>query len=205
MITIVDYGMGNLGSIHNMFRHIGVAATISSRAADIEAASKLILPGVGAFDTAMRNLRQSGLISVLEEKVFGMRTPILGLCLGMQILMDGSEEGQIGGLGWIPGETRRFQFPEGTKLPVPHMGWNTAEPAGDSRFLSLEPTDRFYFVHSYHAVCADSSHVAAWTEYGYRFASVVRKGHIAGTQFHPEKSHRFGMKVLAQFAEWTGC
>jgi glutamine amidotransferase len=211
MIVIVDYGMGNLGSILNMLKRIGVAAKISSDRAEIAAGDRLILPGVGAFDTAMRHLQESGMRDLLEEQVIGKRIPTLGVCLGMQLLTEGSEEGNLPGLGWIAGTTKKFRFEPGganAELKIPHMGWNTIRTSRDGvapkalvRGLNDPEPSRFYFVHSYHVTLSDDADAAAWTHHGYDFVSMVEKGHIMGTQFHPEKSHKFGMKLLRNFAE----
>jgi imidazole glycerol-phosphate synthase subunit HisH len=203
MIVIVDYGMGNLGSIANMLKKIGAPAVISSDPEIIEQADKLILPGVGAFDYGMRNLNERGLIPVLNEQVLAHKKPVLGLCLGMQLLTKHSEEGGLPGLGWLDAETVRFKFDVANAvLKIPHMGWNSVQ-VGQPHFLfanaGTEP--RFYFVHSYHVVCADERAVIGKTQYGYDFASVVAKDNIAGVQFHPEKSHAFGMNLLKNFAE----
>ena len=202
MIVIVDYDMGNVGSIANMLRKIGVASVISGDPDQIEAAGKLILPGVGAFDTGMTNLERSGLTAILHDKVVARGTPVLGLCLGMELLMRRSEEGACRGLGWVEGSTVRFRFPDGREqLNVPHMGWNTVRPAANATLLrGLAADARFYFVHSYHVVCDRAEDVAGWTHHGYDFASVVERGNIMGTQFHPEKSHKFGMALLSNFA-----
>lgn len=203
MITIVDYGMGNLGSILNMLKKVGVKARVSSSRTEISSAEKLILPGVGAFDPAMRRLRESGIGDLLDEMVLGREVPALGLCLGMQLMTERSEEGTLPGLGWIKGGTRRFRFsPAASALKVPHMGWNTvATNSAKSLVAGLYDPSRFYFVHSYHVELADPADAAAWTHYGYDFVSILQKGHIMGTQFHPEKSHKFGMRLLATFAE----
>ena len=203
MITIIDYGMGNLGSILNMLKKVGVKARISSNADETASAEKLILPGVGAFDPAMRRLRESGLGDLLAEMVLGRKVPVLGLCLGMQLLTESSEEGNLSGLGWIKGETRRFRFNlDAPALKVPHMGWNTVSTNPAKPLVAgLYDPSRFYFVHSYHVELADSADAAGWTHYGYDFVSVIQKGHIMGTQFHPEKSHKFGMRLLKNFAE----
>lgn len=212
MIVVVDYGMGNLGSILNMLKKIGADAKVSGERADVVSAAKLILPGVGAFDTAVRHLQDTGLKDVLDEQVIGKRVPTLGLCLGMQLLTGGSEEGSLPGLGWIKATTKRFRFdPERAdpSLKIPHMGWNTIAPSrgGETpkplvRGLddAAEPA-RFYFVHSYHVVLAEEGDAAAWTHHGYDFVSMIQRDHIMGTQFHPEKSHRFGMKLLRNFVE----
>lgn len=205
MIVIVDYGMGNLGSILNMLKRIGASAKISAEASEIRSADKLILPGVGAFDTGMKRLNSLGLTDVLNEKVLADKTPTLGVCLGMQLLMLRSEEGSEPGLGWLDGSTIRFRFdPKEKKLKLPHMGWNTVRMAQDGALAhGLSSDSRFYFVHSYHVVCVHAADIVAVTDYGYEFPSMVQHGNIAGAQFHPEKSHRFGMQVYKNFVEWT--
>ena len=202
MIAIVDYGVGNLGSILNMFRKIGIEAVVTANPSDIKKADKLILPGVGAFDTAMKNIRDLKLLDVLNQKVIADKTPVIGLCLGMQILTESSEEGKMPGLGWIKGKTIRFRFEESRNdLKIPHMGWNTVEIKNPSPLVEeLDKNSRFYFVHSYHIDCKDKEDVTAVTNYGYDFPSVVKKENIYGIQFHPEKSHKFGMKLLENFA-----
>jgi len=206
MIVIVDYGLGNIGSIVNMFKKAGVAATISSDPAVIEKADKLILPGVGAFDAGMKNLETRGLIPLLNFRVLEQQTPILGVCLGMQLLCKWSEEGQLPGLGWLDAEVVRFKFDSNSgDLKIPHMGWNTLTAhTPHPLFADLEAENRFYFVHSYHVVCADQSNVLAQTNYGFDFTAAVVKDNIMGVQFHPEKSHKFGMRLLKNFADWTG-
>jgi glutamine amidotransferase len=202
MIAIVDYGVGNLGSILNMFRKIGIEAVVTADPSGIEKAEKLILPGVGAFDTAMKNIRDLKLLDVLNQKVIADKTPVIGLCLGMQILTESSEEGKMPGLGWIKGKTIRFRFEESRKdLKIPHMGWNTVEIKNPNPLVEgLDKNSRFYFVHSYHMDCKDKEDVTAVTNYGYDFPSVVKKENIYGIQFHPEKSHKFGMRLLENFA-----
>jgi glutamine amidotransferase len=200
--TIVDYGMGNAGSILNMLKRVGVAARVSSKAAEIAESERLILPGVGAFDTGMQHLRESGLIDVLNRKVLEERVPTLGICLGMQLLMRSSQEGREPGLGWIPGATVAFSSHAMGELKVPHMGWNTVQVCrNNSLFHGLEQGARFYFVHSYYVICDRDEDVLAWTAHGVRFASSVQQGNIVGTQFHPEKSHRFGMQLLKNFID----
>jgi glutamine amidotransferase len=205
VIVIIDYGMGNLGSILNMLKKVGAQAKVSADVEEIEKADKLILPGVGAFDSGMQRLAELGLIDVLNEKVLRRKTPTLGVCLGMQLLMKRSAEGALPGLGWIDGETIRFQFdPRQTRLKIPHMGWNTAAVQRDGvLFKQMEPGARFYFVHSFHVVCHDPQDVVALTHYGYDFASAVQRGNVMGVQFHPEKSHKFGMKIYKNFVELT--
>ena len=203
MIVIVDYGMGNLGSVKNMLKRIKIEAVISSEKETIRKAEKLILPGVGAFDKAMQNLQDLDLIDVLHKKVLDEKTPILGICLGMQLLTRKSEEGKLQGLGWIDAETKKFKFTkEHQDLKIPHMGWNTINIIdSNSLFNNMEGDARFYFVHSYHIVCKQKEDCQAKTEYGYPFTSAIKKGNIMGTQFHPEKSHKFGMNILKNFTE----
>lgn len=208
MIVIVDYGMGNLGSIANMLKKIGAKdVKISSNAADVEQANKLILPGVGAFDTGMQQLRETGLIGVLNDKVLEAHTPTLGVCLGMQLMTKVSEEGELPGLGWIDAETIRFRFDSRlTGLKVPHMGWNTVSIQREGvLFKAIYPDARFYFVHSFHIVTHNPEDILATTEYGYPFVSAIQCNHIMATQFHPEKSHKFGMKIYKNFVEYPGC
>jgi len=203
MIVVVDYGLGNLGSIANMLKKIGAHAVVSSDPAVVEKADKLILPGVGAFDAGMKNLETRGLIPLLNYRVLEQKTPILGVCLGMQLLCKRSEEGQLPGLGWLDAEVIRFKFDGNiANLKIPHMGWNTlAVRQPHPLFADLEAENRFYFVHSYHVVCADMGNVLAQTNYGFDFASAVVKDNIMGVQFHPEKSHKFGMRLYKNFTE----
>jgi glutamine amidotransferase len=203
VITIVDYGMGNLGSISNMLRKIGVACRVSSDVAAIAEAEKLILPGVGAFDAAMQRIDSSGLRPALERRVLVEKVPVLGICLGMQLLAESSEEGKLPGLGWIPAEVLDFRGRVAPELKVPHMGWNVVVPSTDSaltRGLAEMVEPRFYFVHSYFVRCRDPHHSILRTRYGLEFDSGVHRDNIYGVQFHPEKSHRFGMTLLQNFA-----
>lgn len=202
MVVIIDYGMGNVGSIKNMLSVIRVESTITSDPHIIKTAEKLILPGVGSFDKAIENLSRLGLISILNEVVLQKKIPILGICLGMQLFSRYSEEGELPGLGWIDAETIRFNFSlDSINLRIPHMGWNTINLVQQNSILKKMPNDeqRFYFVHSYHVRCSDSSNILATTNYGITFTSAVIKENIIGTQFHPEKSHKFGMRVLQNF------
>ena len=201
MITIVNYGMGNLGSMLNMFKRIGVKACIESDPEAISQAKKLVLPGVGAFDAAMQRINASvGLRDVLDHKALTEQVPVLGVCLGMQLLTRGSEEGALPGLGWIQGATQRF--PSDAGLKVPHMGWNIANCANPSKLttdVGVEP--RYYFVHSYCVAVDDPADSIMRTHYGLDFDSAIGRDNIYGVQFHPEKSHRFGMQILKNFAE----
>jgi glutamine amidotransferase len=198
VIVVVDYGVGNVQSIKNLLRKAGADATVSCDPAVVGKAAKLILPGVGSFDTAMCSLRDRGLIPVLNRLAMVDRVPVLGLCLGLQLFTRSSQEGLASGLSWIPGETRRFAI-SASSLKVPHMGWNSIEPAKRDALLDGLGDPRFYFVHSYYVVCEDESDVLTWTTHGIRFASSVRRGNICGTQFHPEKSHKFGLALFKNF------
>jgi imidazole glycerol-phosphate synthase subunit HisH len=203
MIVIVDYGMGNLGSIQNMLKKAGYPSVITNDPLEIEKAEKIILPGVGAFDTGMRNLQENGLVELLNHKALVEKVPVLGLCLGAQLITHSSEEGSIPGLGWVDGETVRFKF-DGTQnnLKIPHMGWNVLQIVKDHPYLRGLPEDqRFYFVHSFHLICNDQVDIIANTFYGYNFASIIGHDNVVGMQFHPEKSHKFGLQVLRNFAE----
>jgi len=201
MITIVDYGMGNLGSIQNMLKKIGVNSEISSSVAAIKVAERIILPGVGSFDKAMANLESLGLIEPIKKKAGG-GTPMLGICLGMQLLANGSEEGNLPGLGIIPGKVVRFNVPETMKIP--HMGWNVVKYKETcplyTGFEDMEEV-RFYFVHSYHYTCDHDEHIVGTTNYSYDFTSSIQKQNVYGAQFHPEKSHRYGMRLLKNFSD----
>ena len=199
MITIIDYGMGNLGSIANMIKKVGHKSIITSDIEEIKKASKLVLPGVGSFDNGMNNLKDSGLIEVLNNKVLVENTPIIGICLGMQLMTNCSEEGGLDGLGWIDAKVEKFVSEE---LKVPHMGWNIVEHKKTSKlFDELESEKRFYFVHSYFVTCNNEEDVLTTTPYGHDFASSYEKNNIIGVQFHPEKSHKFGMRLFKNFAE----
>jgi imidazole glycerol-phosphate synthase subunit HisH len=204
MIAILDYNCGNLGSIRNMLKRAGQKAVISSEVDEVREADKLILAGVGSFDFGMEHLRSSGLLDALNQMVLVERKPVLGICLGMQLFSKRSEEGQSAGLGWINAETVRFNSAklEAQKLKVPHMGWSDVTVAKESRiFANAEKAPRFYFVHSYHVECEQREDVLAEARHGYPFTAAIERGNIVGVQFHPEKSHRFGLALLRSFAE----
>lgn len=198
-ICIIDYGLGNSGSIQNMLKRIGYKSSITNSLEEINSADLLFLPGVGSFDDGMGNLQKHNLIEILERKVIVEKTPIVGICLGMQLLLQGSEEGEMPGLGWIKGYCKKFDFKENTsRLRIPHMGWNfinNSQP-GDG-LLALEvPELRFYFVHSYYAALAEKSDELCATNHGFSFSSGIKKDNIVGFQFHPEKSHKFGILLF---------
>ena len=201
MITIVDYNMGNLGSIANMLKKLGVAGEITAAHDRIASATKLILPGVGAFDAGMENLERAGLIPLLNRRVLDAHVPVLGICMGMQLMTQCSSEGQRRGLGWIDAEAVRFQ-PTDAGLKVPHMGWNRVAPLREAALIDALPEEpRFYFVHSYYIRCRNEDDALLSTTYGTPFHSAFNRGNVWGVQFHPEKSHKFGMRLLRNFAE----
>ncbi|MCX6250398.1 MAG: imidazole glycerol phosphate synthase subunit HisH [Bacteroidetes bacterium] len=201
-IVIIDYGMGNLRSIHKKFQRIGYSAVVSGDINIIRQADKLILPGVGHFANAMKNLRELNLLELLNEMSLVKQLPILGICLGMQLLGKHSEEGFVDGLGWLDAEVKRFHVSDTLKFKIPHMGWNTTDIKKSSPLLSNIPVNSlFYFVHSYHMNCNSQEDILATTCYDYEFVSAVQKNNIFGTQFHPEKSFDYGETILKNFAD----
>ncbi len=201
MLAIIDYGMGNLGSIQNMLKKVGARATITSDPAIIDAAAKIILPGVGHFAAGMKNLKERGLIEALRRNVLETKKPTLGICLGAQLLTEFSEEGNVEGLGFLKAKTLRFQLDDAT-LKVPHMGWNLIAPQKSSPLLDgLSSQSRFYFVHSYFLKAESPSDILTKTHYGFDFASALEHQNIFAAQFHPEKSHKFGMRLMKNFAD----
>jgi glutamine amidotransferase len=202
MITIVDYGAGNIKSIQNMLRRLGVDSIISNMPSEILKAEKLILPGVGHFDYGMKNLKSSGLIDVLYQAAIKNKVPFLGICLGAQLLGNKSEEGVENGLGWIDMDIVKFDVTRiDAKFKIPHMGWNEIEINQKSPLLTnLDTASRFYFVHTYHMDPKSKTDILATTHYGYDFVSAVRRENVYGVQFHPEKSHKYGMQLLTNFS-----
>ncbi|GAA0599820.1 imidazole glycerol phosphate synthase subunit HisH [Caenispirillum bisanense] len=209
MIVIVDYEMGNIGSIGNMFKRLGIPATISRDPGEIGKADRLLIPGVGAFDQGMENLERLGLRGVLDQRVLGDGVPVLGICLGMQLMTRSSEEGTREGLGWIDARTVHFRAgaEEAAKgMKFPHIGWNFVTPRKPDPLIAGLPEDpRFYFVHTYKVECADPGDVLMRTWYGdIEFTAAFQRANIAGFQCHPEKSHKFGMQLFTNFAKWAG-
>ena len=204
MITIIDYEMGNLNSIQNMFTYIGVESKIESDVDKIKNASKILLPGVGSFDTAMKKINENGLKEVLNEKALKEQVPVLGICLGMQLLTNSSEEGILDGLGWVDAKTMSFKSVIDKKYRIPHMGWNIVSESNESKltdgFKDFDET-RFYFVHSYFVKVENEKNSILKTDYGLKFDSAIQKDNIFGAQFHPEKSHKFGMNIFKNFAK----
>lgn len=201
MIAIIDYGLGNLQAFANIYRRLGLDVIAARTPKDLASATKLILPGVGAFDWAMERLNASGLRDALDEAVLGRRIEVLGVCVGMQMMAQRSEEGVLPGLGWIDGNVVRFDTARlAQKTHLPHMGWNDVVPARTGRLFNELQTPRYYFLHSYYIEPADPTDTLATTHYGVSFTSAIARGNIYGTQFHPEKSHQWGIQLLANFA-----
>lgn len=203
MIAIIDYGLGNIRAFANIFKNLGFATTIARSRADLASARRIILPGVGAFDHAMERFDASGMRETVEDLVRGHNRPVLGVCVGMQILAEASEEGQRRGLGWIEGTVRKIQFKETDAAHIlPHMGWNTVRATSASPlFAALNSEAEFYFLHSYYFQCADQANSIATADYATSFTCAVNSRNIFGVQFHPEKSHRNGIQLLKNFAE----
>nr|WP_017677345.1 imidazole glycerol phosphate synthase subunit HisH [Pseudomonas chengduensis] len=203
MITIIDYGLGNIQAFVNVYKRLHIPVSVATSADQLAGASKLILPGVGAFDHAMQRLNASGMRQTLDDMVQDHGIPVLGICVGMQMLADSSDEGVLPGLGWIPGQVRNFHsVAESSELALPHMGWNDVLPIPDSPlFQGQQEGWLFYFLHSYFFECAESAHIAATATYGARFSCSVASKNVYGVQFHPEKSHHCGVALLKNFAE----
>jgi len=200
MTVILDYGIGNVSSIYNMMNRLGIQSMISGKELDVMNADKIILPGVGHFDYCMKQLKHADFFETLNLKVLKEKTPVLGVCVGCQMLMESSEEGVESGLGWVSGKVVKFNIeslPVGLK--VPHMAWTDVDVKQNHRLYSDILDPRFYFVHSYHLLCNDTNDITATETYGYEFVASVQKGNIQGVQFHPEKSHKFGMKLYENF------
>ena len=202
MIAIIDYGLGNVKAFANVYKKLNIPAIIAQHVKELKDVSKVILPGVGSFDSAMQKLEKSGMRQFLDEIVLYHHKPVLGICVGMQILAHSSEEGSLPGLGWIDGEVRKFKpSSESYPIPVPHMGWNDIRIINQNGLLDgLDNNSRFYFLHSYFFHCRREEDILALTDYGGQFASIVNFANISGVQFHPEKSHQWGIRLLENFA-----
>jgi len=201
-VAVIDLGTANFGSMMNMLKKIGAESVLTNSPEQVAEASRLILPGVGAFDTVAAALHQKPeLLATLSDRVLSDKVEFLGVCVGMQLLFDSSDEGVQPGLGWIGGRVRKFEFDEASRLPVPHMGWNFIKQVRASRLMNMEEKNKFYFVHSYRAVDVDADAILGTTNYGEDFVSAVSRDNIHGVQFHPEKSHFFGMNILRAFLE----
>jgi len=203
MITIIDYGVGNVLAFVNVYNRLNVPVTVAKSADDLRNASRLILPGVGSFDHAMQQLDQSGMRQLVEQLVMRDKLPVLGICVGMQMLAKSSDEGKLPGLGWIDGTVKKFDL--SAMLPdtnLPHMGWNDVAPVAEGGlFKGIEKDSRFYFLHSFYFECNQQSNVLAVSDYGGNFSCAVRQDNVLGVQFHPEKSHHFGSQLLKNFSE----
>ena len=204
MIRVVDYGVGNIQAFMTLFKQQGLQAERAQTPDELEGATRLVLPGVGHFDHAMQRLNDSGMRPALERMVIEQQVPVVGVCVGMQMLAEGSDEGRLPGLNWVPGRVKAFaNHPQTNHLPMPHMGWNTLAPkAGASLFFQgFDDAPQFYFLHSFYFDAQDKADVAATAHYGLDFDAVVSRGHIHGVQCHPEKSHHWGAQLLKNFAE----
>lgn len=202
MVTLVNYGLGNIQAFANIYKHLNIPVRVAGSSGDLQGATKVILPGVGSFDWAMKRLNASGLRDCLDRVVLEDRVPVLGVCVGLQMMARGSDEGSEPGLGWLDADVVELTAPPGETLHRPHMGWNDVEPApGEPLFARVEEP-RYYFLHSFVVDADRSADVVAWCRYGRDFPAAVRSANIFGTQFHPEKSHQWGIQLLRNFAEF---
>jgi imidazole glycerol-phosphate synthase subunit HisH len=198
-VTLIDYGVGNIKAFAHIYERLNVPVSIASTSAEIKSATHLVLPGVGAFDWAMTKLNNSGMRDALDYQVLEKGTPVIGVCVGMQMMSKGSEEGKLGGLGWLDAQVVKFKPRSNQLTPLPHMGWNDVLPKKSNGIFENLKGPRFYFLHSYIVVPGDDANISAITHYGYSFACAVQRGNVYGTQFHPEKSHQWGISLLRNF------
>jgi imidazole glycerol-phosphate synthase subunit HisH len=206
MIGIVDYGLGNVRAVANIYQRLNIPAMLVSNSQQVAAADQLILPGVGSFDWAMQCIDRSGMRAALDEQVMGQGKPVLGICVGMQIMARCSEEGSAAGLGWLAADVRRFSFTDQQRLRLPHMGWNDVTPRTAAPVMQgLEADARFYFLHSFYFAPDCEADIIASADYGGPFACSVQRANCVGVQFHPEKSHGWGIRLLKNFAEVARC
>ena len=203
MITLVDYGLGNLKAFANIYKKLGISFSVAKDASELRHSTRLLLPGVGAFDWALHRLEASGLRPILDDLVLNKKVPVLGICVGMQMMADSSDEGTLPGLGWIPGRVKRFDTSlVSAKISLPHMGWNDVAHQVNPLFTGISDP-RFYFLHSYCFVPELGNHVLAESDYGATFTAAVCKDNVVGVQFHPEKSHHWGTQLLQNFAHFN--
>ena len=200
-VTLVQYGLGNIQAFAHIYQRLNLAVEVATTAAQVMTAQRLIMPGVGAFDWAMARLNASGMREALDDAVLNRKTPVLGVCVGMQMMAERSDEGVEPGLGWIQGDVKAFSSMSETQLPLPHMGWNDVEPVNKDCLFAEIDAPKYYFLHSYCIVPTNAADALATADYGNRFVSAVRHGNIFGTQFHPEKSHNWGIVLLRNFAK----
>lgn len=201
-VTIVDYGLGNIQAFAHIYNRLNIDVSIASTADAVRDARRLILPGVGAFDWAMARLDASGMRDALDRAVLEAKRPVLGVCVGMQMMARSSDEGDLPGLGWIDATVEKFGEQTSKDLPTPHMGWNDVRPRGDACLFEGIEAPRYYFLHSYYIRPQDPADILATGDYGGEFAVAIRRENVFGTQFHPEKSHRWGVELLRNFAEY---
>lgn len=203
MITLVNYGLGNIQAFVNIYKRLNIPTVVATTENELKGAEKIILPGVGAFDWAMTRLNESGMRGCLDDLVLRRKCPVLGVCVGMQMMACHSDEGKLPGLGWVDAEVKKFEeFSTVQKTHLPHMGWNDVDPQQkNSLFKGLETNPKFYFLHSYFCLPRNPGDVLAITDYNGHFASAIHSGNVFGTQFHPEKSHQWGIQLLKNFAE----